>query len=300
MKKPLKKKPAAKAPASKDSPAPALSDKARAKWEAEAAKVPLDTPRWNLPWSVLMGEAADVARFVRNHWDPVEGDPRTARPGLSIVAARLPLSVADEIEELKHLAETAQSAYLLASASPPSINVRPKAEKALSELNRALDFLFDDDVDDERDKQLATLRETHADTGPHDALASALINYAALAETHRGGLCAIGGFNAAVIDDARTLAAELQKIPTPAERAQRGAESDKQRALRDGLTALLMERMRRVRSAARWVFRDHPDVARLSTSAFARTRRTTARREKEKEKASEEKVSDEKKPDEKK
>lgn len=293
MTKPVKKKPTAKDAAPQGTPAPALNDKARAKWEAAAAKVPLDAPRAGVPWSVLMGEAADVARFVRNHWDPVEGDPRTARPGLSTVASRISLAIADEIEELKHLAETAQSAYLLASAPPPSSDVRPKAEKALSELSRALDFLFDDDVEDERDRQLATLRSTHADTGPHDALASALINYAALAETHREALCAMGGFKGAVIDDARTLAAELQKIPTPAERAQRGAESDKQRALRDGLAALLMERMRRVRSAARWVFRDHPDVARLSTSAFSRDRRTATR----KEKVSEEKKPDEKKPD---
>ncbi len=293
MTKPVKKKPAKKDTPPTEKPSTAPSEKARAKWEAAAAKVPLDAPRPGVPWSVLMGEAADVARFVRNHWDPVEGDPRAARPGLSTVASRISLAIADEIEELKHLAETAQSAYLLASAPPPSSDVRAKAEKTHSELVRALDYLFDDDVEDERDAQLATLRATHADTGAHDALAAALINFAALASTHRKGLAAMGGFDTKVIDDARALAAELQKIPTPAERAQRGAESDKQRALRDGLAALLMERMRRVRSAARWVFREHPEVARLSTSAFARDRRTAARKEKEKK-------PDEKKPDEKK
>ena len=53
-------------------------------------------------------------------------------------------------------------------------------------------------------------------------------------------------------------------------------------ALRNRLMTLLFDRMIRVRSAARFVFRGRPEIIREATSAYERRRRAAGRRAKEK------------------
>ena len=48
-------------------------------------------------------------------------------------------------------------------------------------------------------------------------------------------------------------------------------------ALRNRLITLLLDRMRRVRAAARYVFRNHPEIARRATSTYERRRRARSR-----------------------
>lgn len=294
MKKPEKKAPAKGKPA-KDKPAeglPTPDAATRERWEAAAAKVPADAPRANVPWSVLMDEAVDLARFVRNHWDPKATGLDGVRPGLSAIADRFPKGIADELLELQHLAERAHTAYILATSPLTPEKLFDKGEAALTELDRALDFHFDDGVFNEGDAQLAKLREAHPDPRSHAAMASALMEYAALAEAHREGLSTVGTFDLKTIEEARALAQGLRDLPSVAERARPTEDGERQRALRDGFAALLVERIRRVRSAARWVFRAHPEVVKLSTSAYERRRRADSRREKVK---AEEKKAEEKK-----
>jgi hypothetical protein len=90
----------------------------------------------------------------------------------------------------------------------------------------------------------------------------------------------LGGFDAAHIDEARTVAAELRARPSAA-----ATGSDASRAalaLRNKLVVLLMGRMSAVRAAARFVFRGQPEIVREVTSDYERRRRAAGRRAKEK------------------
>lgn len=139
-------------------------------------------------------------------------------------------------------------------------------------------FRFDGS-DDDGTRQLAQVQSAHAaDPNTADALASALDDYAALAALYRGELDGVGGFDAALVDEAKSLSHRIRRRPTAAERAnQRGGDLV---TLRDRVAAMLFQRMQRVRAAGRYVFRHHDDVAREFTSPYERTRRAARQRAK--------------------
>jgi len=86
----------------------------------------------------------------------------------------------------------------------------------------------------------------------------------------------VGEFDASLIHEATELAARLRELPAgPKPRS--NAET---RALecRNRLLLLLTRRGKRVRSAARYVFRNHPEIARQAMSSYERRRRANARR----------------------
>ena len=88
----------------------------------------------------------------------------------------------------------------------------------------------------------------------------------------------LGGFDAALIEEARALAKKLRERS-----AQKlvGVPPGEQRAaleLRNRVATLLHDRMNRVRAAARFVFRHDPDLVRRVTSAYQRQRRNAANR----------------------
>jgi hypothetical protein len=146
----------------------------------------------------------------------------------------------------------------------------------LGEITAALEWLFDDGIEDERDAQLRSVSEAHRDAPEsQDALAVELEDFAALAEQHREALAAMEAFDPAMIDEARTLAAALR------ERSATQADADSQRnALqrRTRIAALLQTKRNRVRAAVRYVFRHDPSLVREVTSAYERHRRAQARR----------------------
>jgi hypothetical protein len=59
-----------------------------------------------------------------------------------------------------------------------------------------------------------------------------------------------------------------------------GQPADPKVDLRNRLVTLLEHRVSKVRRAARYVFRDHPEVVRQVTSSYERKRRVEAKRRK--------------------
>jgi hypothetical protein len=250
---------------------------------------PDEQPANTLPLHVLLGEAVDVAKFFERHWKTqVDGEGRVTRLGLETAvpkdkkkgsAALLSAKTGAEILSLQRATQEAHTRYLLTveqSKSP-----RPRGELLLGEMRATLRWYFDDGVDDDKDEMLARLDAQHGDNpGSLDALASALDDYAHLADRHRKALDGLGGFEAAHIDEAREVAATLRARP-----AQADVLSEQAReaiTLRNRLAALLAHRMGLVRGAARFVFRKQPEIVREVTSAYERKRRSASRR-KEKE-----------------
>lgn len=261
-------------------------------WRQEALASKNDALETKVPLHVLFGEAVDVARFFTKYWKTQKEDGAVVRRGLDTATKKdkkLTKKTGDDILSLQRAAQEASSLYLLAVDSNSEPNPSERGHFVLGEIASALEWLFDDGVDDEKDKMLRAVDEAHEDyPETMDALASALDDYAHLAEPYRNELDGLGGFDAALIDEARIIAGKLRNRPSsPSPTTKQAREA---LGLRNKVVNLLNARMTLVRSAARFVFRDQPAIVREVTSAYERRKRAAARRAAAKENASEKKT----------
>ncbi len=228
----------------------------------------------------LLHEAPLVANFVERYWHPTVDrfTKAVALPGLESASKRLPPSAPTEIRELVVLVREAHDAWIR-DAAPSADDPMTRGWFVLGEIQSALTFHFDDGVEDERDAQLARVREAHASDGQSaEDLASALDDYAAVARPYAAELHGVGGFDEALIAEATSLAAALRERPE--QRAEAARSSRASIDLRNRYAALLASRVADVRAAARFVFRHHPKVALEAGSASERARRAASRRKK--------------------
>lgn len=242
----------------------------------------------SIPLHVLFGEAVDVAKFFKTYWKAEEKDGNVVRRGLEMAAGnkkkksnKLTAKTGEEILSLQRAAVEAGTRYRLV-VDPKQESPLERGQVVLDEITATLEWLFDDGVEDEKDAMLAKLEKAHVDDpGSADALALALDDYAALASPHREDMDGLGDFDAAMLDEAKKLSAALRERPT-----QTTGLSPKAREaliLRNKIIGLLVERISLVRAAARFVFRNQPEIVREATSAYERRRRAeTARRAKKK------------------
>ena len=135
-------------------------------------------------------------------------------------------------------------------------------------------------MQDERDEQLSRVEAAHAgDPDSIDALAGELADFAALGKQYAKDIDGVGGFDVALLDEAVDLAAQLRDSTSASGSIiVEASESAKALDLRNRLSTLLAQRLARVRAAARFVFREEPDVIREATSTYERRKRAAARR----------------------
>lgn len=247
-----------------------------ARWAAEAEEVEETHNPLNVPYDVFLQEAGGAGAFVDRRWEP-SGN----LPGLKRVRNRLPRTTGDEIRSLVHAVQHAQTALLLI-VDPEVIHCGERARFVVDELESAIEFLLDDDVDEPADKQLAKLKEFHSQDGQRStALAQSLRDYAALAGSLQDRLVEIDeDFDPALIQEAKALAKALAAPEQP--EAPAGAAAGAALALRNRLLHLLVRRVALVRKTAARVFAHHPAILREVTSAYERRRRAAARRDKTK------------------
>lgn len=266
------------------------TDKKHTDWLALASAIKEEDLRINLPLWVLTSEATELAGVMQRYWEPLLDRKKhlTKRPGLVSLAKNtaghgLPIHkyLAEELLQLVGLVLEANQAFLLKANPTNNDELRARGQELVSELKSALQFLFDDGVEDERDAQLLKVSSVHDEDGDNlDKLALALDDYAALAANYGKELDGLGDFELSTIDEAKKTAQRLR------ERPRAGASDDSRdaraaRVLRDQYATLLTERVQRVRSAARFVFRKHESIVREFTSAYERQRRAEQRRAKQ-------------------
>jgi hypothetical protein len=250
-------------------------------WKDRAAQVTEVAVPASIPLHVVFGEAVDVARFFAKYWGTVRDPASNAvtRLGLDSAAGpktRIAAQTGDEILSLQRAGQEAQTRYLL-TVDPAIAAPRERGKFLLEEITAVLEWYFDDGVHDENDDKLAALGAAHAgDPGSMDALASALDDYAALAEPHRAALDGLGGFQAAYLDEASKVSSALREAPqVPIVMSEAAREAIK---LRNQMVSLLWERVSSVRAAAKFVYRDHPEIVREATSVYERRKRAATRR----------------------
>jgi len=250
------------------------------RWTPEAMKLLSDDLRISSPLHVLRGEAIDVAKFHDKYYasaPPGPGEP--GHPGLHTVdddARGLHHKTGEDILSLREAFEAANTRYQMAS-SPTMAAPMDRARWLVGEISSVLEFHFDDGVEDERDAQLDAVDAAHDDTpNSADAYAAALDDYANLGNAYRKEIDGLGGFDVKLLDEAKAVAQQLRdRPPTP---VQQREAATKALALRNRLATLLSIRMGLVRGAARFVFRNHPDIIREATSAYERRKRAASRR----------------------
>jgi hypothetical protein len=253
-------------------------DKARASTDEEL--------RSTVPLHVLFGEAVDVANFFTEFWPAQKEGDKVVRRGLEMAVnpnaspdRKLSADTGKEILSLQRAGQEAHTRWLLVVKMNEDVTSRGWV--VLDEITDTLEFMFDDGVEDENDKRLATLSTTHAEMpNTADALANALSDYAFLAEPHRAVMDGLGGFDAKMIDEAKQLAEKLRNRPPSA--AEASVESREALVLRNKIVNLMSGRMNLVRSAAKFVFRGQPAIIKKATSAYERRRRAEAARAKKK------------------
>ncbi len=249
------------------------------RWMAEAAALPNDDFIYNLPIHVFLAEATDVATFHQMFWESSTRN-RVSLPGLKSamikgVPSLLGPSTGEEILSLQRAAHELRTRHQVAAG----LSVPGPAERGrriLAEIQAVLAYRFDDGVLEPADAHLAKIDADHAnDPDSHDALALALEDYARFGKLHRETLDGLGEFSAALLDEALVVADEVRRLPSAPALATPDAKAAL--ALRNRFFTLLAQRVSAVRAAARFVFRDHPDIARLATSAYGRRRKAAER-----------------------
>jgi len=195
------------------------------------------------------------------------------------VSARLPKSTADDIISIVGGVQEAQTTLLLL-VDPAVVDSGERARFLIDELESALEFLLDDDIDEPADTQLAQIQAFHSQDGQRtSALIQALNDYSSLAESLRERLIAIDeDFKPAHIDEAKQLAKALAAEPSKAAPSESAVTTATQ--IRNKMLYLLTMKVALVRKCASRVFRRFPDVAREAMSTYERRRRAAARRAK--------------------
>jgi len=248
-----------------DGTTPAASHAWRSGRASSFAALTSDEFRLAVPLFTLLGEAQDVAHYFREYY---KADKKAGMPGLA--DGGLEANVADEIESLIKEASAASTQYWLTVDPKADVTKIERARFIVDEIGAVMEYFLDDGVDDEDDKRLANVVAAHKDAPETaDALALALEGYAALAEMHAKDIDGLGGFDAKMIAEAKTLATELREAPS----APPSPASTTALAVRNRVLQLLDRRVRSVRAAAKFVFRAQPKLARGAASAFERKRR---------------------------
>ena len=244
------------------------------RWATLAATVEPTVP--SVPIIVLLGEAQDLAEQVDRRWHPTED--KVPLPGLmaAVAMGSIPETLAQDLRELAGALTRAHGEYRAVTEGTLSAPVE-RGEFLLSEIRQCLDYVFETSGNAEHLAQLTRLNETHNDTSSHDALAMSLEGFALFASHHRERLAQIPEFDPAMLDEAIAVAARLRDQSAL---KLSGAAIDRQRtalAERNRLITLLTERMSAARRALRFIFRNHPEIARLASSAYERNRRAASR-----------------------
>lgn len=249
------------------------------KWEPMAWNLEGPIEGLRFPFAALTGEAIDVVRFCQRNWKSiVEGEGKVTRPGLESAVGNGAFTekTVQDVLELEDALQAAQTQYRLL-VSGPSSEPMDRAVFILSEMRSTLEWLFDDDKANETDAQLEALAMEHDSAASQDAVAAALFDYAELAERHKEQMAGLGGFDVALIDEARVVGAKLREISAGPSGPVTPADDARALELRNRLAMLLYDRMQRARGAARFVFRRHPELVREVTSAYARRQRSALR-----------------------
>jgi hypothetical protein len=232
----------------------------------------------SIPFSIFLKESAELSGFVEKHWQ------KTAeRPGLSSAAPVLNETVSSEITALiQEISNLHTSGTAKAESEPKEAGVSLKARKWISEMHHMFrwqeQFPLDKPININVSK---ILREYRKKSKCAAMLRQWIDAHLHVVRANKNALSSVPGLTDAFLDEGARLAEALGNV-----RRGRSRGSDDYRNLlarKQALLHILLDRVSRVRTAARFVFRNHRSLQKLASSDFERKRRRKNRKKKEKE-----------------
>ncbi len=227
-----------------------------------------------MPLASLLGEAIDLAAHFDAHWAVSSREPQ--RPCFSLgESERIHRDLGEEIRELALVIASVQASRSKAQPRPTRAPV-DAGQHLLGEMRSTLSFIFGDDVGSDAHAQTRRLEREFSGSLSHDALALALEAYTDLIHDHRQRVAQESNLDLALLEQARSTAQALRQHSA---NQLTNDSPERSVALRNRLLSLLLTRMRDVRRAARYFFRDEPQLIKLFESVHERTRRRVRRKE---------------------
>ncbi len=237
------------------------------RWMSEATALnPNEVGTPGMPLPVLFYEAGMAADFMETYWQPADD-----RPGLVETAAFLPLTVAEEIKSLAAAANTLNARMVLAAKDDPQAALMAQCRSVATLLSNTLRYVLDDGQTTRGDAAWEVIRQRDASLSSPAELAQLLADLAVLAEHEQATLTKLPSFKVELIATAATLAEELLLSGRVL-----GRNASADLSLRDRMLTLLARRVASVRRAARFLFRDSPEILRQATSRYERERQRRA------------------------
>jgi len=215
------------------------------------------------PVPVLLAEAEQVARFAEHYWEPAAG-----RPGLKAVASFLPPNIVEEIRSLTSASQSLATEVVIGDVDTTDMATIARARTVAKELGDGLEYVLNDNVETPSDEALRVVNARDTSRSSVAQLAQTLSDFAGLAHREESKLTRVESFEMPLIAEAETLATTLLGLARPG-----GPRPSPHIDLRDRMLNLLMPRVVEIRRAARYVFRDHPEIQRKAASTYERNKR---------------------------
>jgi hypothetical protein len=228
----------------------------------------------SVPLYVLLEEAVSVSGFLKRYWDTSDD-----RPGMCLAGKEITSESASEILSLAAAVQEAQTRYLAATENTNNNNkIGDRARFLLRELKQVTRWAFhgeDPDHTEARQQLDALDKSNKAKRHNRRQLIEELTAYTQLAITHSDLIKKVPTFDTSIIDEAVSIKDNLHQVrPGRPKATQAGSQALENRRR---LTHLLQEYVRTVRTAARFVFRNNPNIVRQVTSNYERKRRAASR-----------------------
>jgi hypothetical protein len=231
----------------------------------------------SIPFNIFLKEAAELSGFAEKYWQ------KTAeQPGLSSAAPVLSEDIGAELAALiQEISNLHTSVTKMAESEPKETGLSLKARKWISEMHHMFRwkerFPSDTPISINVPK---LLREYRKKTKAAPMLREWIDTYLQIVRTNRNELSTVPGLTDAFLAEGARLAEALGNV-----RRGRSRGSDEYRNLlarKQALLHILLERVARVRTAVRFVFRNYRSLQKLASSDFERKRRHKNRKKKEK------------------
>jgi hypothetical protein len=218
-----------------------------------------------LPIHAYLDHADYLMGFFERHWAPGE----KGRPGLESLESFLPRTSGEQIHSLIQACRALQTQVLFpGKADAEGRQALVRGRVVADQLSAALDYALDDGVETASDLALESAWKRLAAGSSAPVLAQALSDFAGIAAANRELLARIKGFDLGLIEEARTLVEKLGgRDPS------RGRPASATVELRNRLLTLLEDRLEAVRRAARYLFRDRPELLRRLSPDYWRSLR---------------------------
>ena len=245
-------------------------------WNKEYKKYnPIET--LSMPLNVFLDEASKAAGFVDSYFEPKNG-----LAGMKSAAPLITEHTSEEILSLVEAVSKAHNTYLKNRVDKESnVGIGKKVRAWLKEMRTIMAFAFwPEPGDREKESAYRALMELNRDarTRRHTRiveLSQDVMNYLLLAQKYDRFLKGVPGYDQALLDRGKWFDENMTHVfrgrPAPSKTAATALDQRKR------LCTALQQRVRAVRTAAKFVFRDHPGVVKEVTSSFERTRRAKSR-----------------------